>query len=172
MPALATKQLAEQKDRSELSSLEIESIEMFINFLRMLGWPKSVGEIYGLLFVSARPLAMDEIMDRLDMSLGAASQGLKLLREFGAVRSVYTPGARKDHYVASGELSRFAVSFIEEQLLPRLENANLRIEQMKTQLDNLPADERAVAAERIDRLGHWLGKGAQAIPWLTRFLKT
>jgi hypothetical protein len=69
-------------------------------------------------------------------------------------------------------LSRFAVSFIEEQLLPRLENANLRIEQMKTQLYNLPADERATAAERIDRLGHWLGKGAQAIPWLTRFLKT
>lgn len=145
---------------------------MFINFLRLLGWPKSVGEIYGLLFVSARPLAMDDIMHRLGMSLGAASQGLKLLREFGAVRVAYQPGQRKDHYVASGELSRFAVSFIEEQLLPRLEHANLRIERMNTHLDNLSAADRKVAGERIDRLGHWLGKGAQAIPWLTRFLKT
>ena len=61
---------------------------------------------------------MDDIMARTGMSLGAASQGLKLLREFGAVRTVYTPGARKDHYVASGELSRFATSYIEEELPP------------------------------------------------------
>ena len=53
---------------------------MFINFLRIIGLQKSVGEIYGLLFVSAKPLSMDDIMNRLDISLGAASQGLKLLR--------------------------------------------------------------------------------------------
>ena len=54
MPALAE---ASRPKPSSLSDLEVESIEMFINFLRLLGWPKSVGEIYGLLFVSAGPLA-------------------------------------------------------------------------------------------------------------------
>ena len=65
---------------------------MFINFLRLIGLPKSVGEIYGLLFMAPRPMAMDEIMERLEISLGAASQGLKLLRSFGAVRVVYERG--------------------------------------------------------------------------------
>jgi DNA-binding transcriptional regulator GbsR (MarR family) len=170
MPVLATKPV-EQRDRSELSSLEIESIEMFINFLRLLGWPKSVGEIYGLLFVSARPLAMDEIMLRLDISLGAASQGLKLLREFGAVRVAYQPGQRKDHYVASGELSRFATSYIEEELLPRLHTAQERIKRMEQMMQSLPETERQLPTERIDRLKYWLGKGQKIAPWLVRFLK-
>ena len=44
---------------ARLSELEIEAIEMFINFLRIIGLQKSVGEIYGLLFVSSKPLSMD-----------------------------------------------------------------------------------------------------------------
>jgi DNA-binding transcriptional regulator GbsR (MarR family) len=168
MPALAE---APRTKGSNLSDLEVESIEMFINFLRLLGWPKSVGEIYGLLFVSALPLAMDDIMGRLDMSLGAASQGLKLLREFGAVRIVYMPGARKDHYVASGELSRFAISYIEEELLPRMRTAQERIKRMEKMMQALPKADRHIPAERIDRLQYWLGKGQKVVPWLVRFLK-
>jgi len=154
-----------------LSDLEVESIEMFINFLRLLGWPKSVGEIYGLLFVSAQPLAMDDIMARTGMSLGAASQGLKLLREFGAVRTVYMRGARKDHYVANGELSRFATSYIEEELLPRMRTAQERIKRMESMMQSLPEAERQLPAERIERLSYWLGKGEKIVPWLVRFLK-
>ena len=168
MPALAE---APRPKAARLSDLEVESIEMFINFLRLLGWPKSVGEIYGLLFVSAAPLAMDDIMARLGMSLGAASQGLKLLREFGAVRTVYIPGARKDHYVASGELSRFATSFIEEELLPRMQTAQERILRMEQMLAAESPEERQLPAERIDRLKYWLGKGQKVVPWLVRFLK-
>jgi len=144
---------------------------MFINFLRLLGWPKSVGEIYGLLFVSAQPLAMDDIMGRLDMSLGAASQGLKLLREFGAVRTVYMPGARKDHYIASGELSRFATSYIEEELLPRMRTAQERIKRMERMMESMPEEDRQTPGERIERLQYWLGKGQKVVPWLVRFLK-
>jgi DNA-binding transcriptional regulator GbsR (MarR family) len=168
MPALAE---APRPAKASLTDLEVESIEMFINFLRLLGWPKSVGEIYGLLFVSARPLAMDDIMSRLDMSLGAASQGLKLLREFGAVRTVYMPGARKDHYIASGELSRFATSYIEEELLPRLRTAQERIKRMERMMESMPEADRQTPAERIDRLQYWLGKGQKVVPWLVRFLK-
>ena len=154
-----------------LTPLEIESIEMFINFLRLLGWPKSVGEIYGLLFVASQPLAMDDIMVRTGMSLGAASQGLKLLREFGAVRTVYMPGERKDHYIASGELSRFATSYIEEELLPRMRTAQERIQRMEQMMKSLPEPDRQLPAERIDRLKYWLGKGQKVVPWLVRFLK-
>lgn len=168
MPALAD---APRHKASSLSDLEVESIEMFINFLRLLGWPKSVGEIYGLLFVSSEPLAMDDIMARTGMSLGAASQGLKLLREFGAVRTVYTPGARKDHYIASGELSRFATSYIEEELLPRMRTAQERIKRMERMMHSMSETERQIPAERIDRLKYWLGKGQKVVPWLVRFLK-
>lgn len=167
MPA----QAAIEAPREGLTELEVEAIEMFINFLRLIGLPKSVGEIYGLLFVAPRPMAMDEVMDRLGISLGAASQGLKLLRSFGAVRVVYERGERRDHYVADLELSRFATTFIKDELQPRMDMAAQRIRRMEDSLADLPAKERRATRERIDRLKHWLDKGRKILPWLIRFMK-
>jgi DNA-binding transcriptional regulator GbsR (MarR family) len=42
-----------------------------VQFSHLLGQPKFAAEIYGLLFVSPRPLSMDETMDRLQMSKGS-----------------------------------------------------------------------------------------------------
>jgi len=163
--------LAEAREEVRLGELEVEAIEMFINFLRLIGLPKSVGEIYGLLFVAPKPMAMDEIMARLEISLGAASQGLKLLRSFGAVRVVYERGDRRDHYVADLELSRFATAFIKDELQPRMDTAAERIKRMEAALAELPPKDRRATRERIDRLKHWLEKGRKILPWLIRFMK-
>jgi len=163
--------LTAEIEKTSLSELEVEAIEMFINFLRLIGLPKSVGEIYGLLFVAPKPLAMDDIMERLGISLGAASQGLKLLRSFGAVRVVYERGDRRDHYVADLELSRFATAFIKDELQPRMDMATERIRRMEAALSELPPKERRATRERIERLNHWLNKGQKIIPWLIRFMK-
>ena len=162
--------LALDDEQSALSELEVEAIEMFINFLKLIGLPKSVGEIYGLLFVAPRPMAMDDIMGRLDISLGAASQGLKLLRSFGAVRVTYAAGDRRDHYVADLELSKFATAFIKEELQPRMDRASQRIERMEQLLPELSPEERRLTEERIERLKHWLDKGRKILPWLVRFM--
>lgn len=143
---------------------------MFINFLKLIGLPKSVGEIYGLLFVSSRPLPMEELMARLQISLGAASQGLKLLRSFGAVKVVYSPGDRRDHYVADLELSRFATAFIRDELKPRMERALERVERMEALAKEMPAEERKAAYQRIERLKHWMERGQKMMPWIMKFL--
>jgi HTH-type transcriptional regulator, glycine betaine synthesis regulator len=156
--------------RTRLSELEIEAIDMFINFLRIIGLQKSIGEIYGLLFVSTKPIAMDDIMNRLDISLGAASQGLKLLRSLGAVRTVYSPGARRDYFAADLELSKFATVFIKEELGPRIERALERIRHMESLLMEMPPDERQATRQRLDRLRHWLEKGEKMLPWALKFL--
>ena len=48
--------------------------------------PKSVGQIYGLLYASPEPLGFSDIVVRLEISKGSASQGLQLLRSLGAIR--------------------------------------------------------------------------------------
>ena len=157
-------------EESRLSELDIEAIEMFISFFKLIGLPKSVGEIYGLLFVATRPLSMEDLMGRLQISLGAASQGLKLLRSGGAVKVVYAPGERRDHYVADLELSKFATSFIKEEMKPRLERALQRVERMESLAKDLDPKERRTAFERIDRLKHWMERGQKMIPWILKFL--
>jgi len=158
-------------DYPPLTAVELESIELFISFLRLLGLPKSVGEIYGLLFTSSRPLPMDEMMGRLKISAGAASQGLRFLRSFGAVKVVYAPGDRRDHYAADLELSRFASNFIREELQPRMDRGIDRLSRMEAGVQDLPKDERGDAQDRIKRLRHWMEKGQTLIPWVLRFLK-
>jgi HTH-type transcriptional regulator, glycine betaine synthesis regulator len=154
-----------------LNEMEVEAIEMFINFLRLIGLPKSVGEIYGLLFMAPKPMAMDEVMERLEISLGAASQGLKLLRSFGAVRVVYERGDRRDHYVADLELSRFATAFIKDELQPRMQMGSDRVKRMEEAMVGLPENEQRVLRERMERLKHWLDKGQKILPWIVRFMK-
>jgi DNA-binding transcriptional regulator GbsR (MarR family) len=143
---------------------------MFISFLRLLGLPKSVGEIYGLLFVATKALSMDDLIERLQISLGAASQGLKFLRSVGAVKVVYVPGERRDHYVADLELSKFARSFIKDEWDPRMKRALDRIQRMESQALLMEESDRAITFQRIERLKHWMERGQKMTPWILKFL--
>src|SRR5205809_7967471 len=94
----------EQRPGAQLNPLETETIDLFVQVSRLLGQPRSLAEIYGLLFISARPMPMDDLIGRLSISKGSASQGLKFLRSVGAVRIVYVAGERRAHYEAVAEL--------------------------------------------------------------------
>ena len=168
--SLASRKAAARRPSGGLSPLEVEAIDLFISFVRLLGMPKSVGEIYGLLFAAPEPLALDALMTRLRMSKGAASQGLKVLRSFGAVRPVYVAGDRRDHYVADFELSKFASAFIKEEVQPHLDSGAARMARMEQHLARLPKAEREAASARMAKLRHWKDKGEAMLPWLLQFL--
>jgi DNA-binding transcriptional regulator GbsR (MarR family) len=113
---------------------------------------------------------MEDMIDRLGISLGAVSQGLKVLRSVGAVKSVYMPGDRWDHYVADLELSKFATAFIQEELKPRLDQSLERIGTMQNLASEMEPEDRSAAGERLERLKHWLERGESMLPWLLKFL--
>ena len=73
-----------------LDSWEKAVIDLFLNASNSFGLPKSYGQIYGLLFCRDQPLAMDEVVEILKISKGSASQGLRALRQLGAVSSVFS----------------------------------------------------------------------------------
>ncbi|MDE0577580.1 MAG: hypothetical protein OSB39_11585 [Opitutales bacterium] len=81
-------QLQEKVSKVSTHSLELEGIDFFVRLMNMMGMPRSVGEIYGLLYFSEKPLPMDAVASRLGISIGSASQGLKNLRALKAVRSM------------------------------------------------------------------------------------
>src|SRR6266478_5428805 len=118
------KNAAERQTVAGLSPLETEIINLFVQLSRLLGQPRSLAEIYGLLFISARPLAMDDLIERLRLSKGSASQGLKFLRNMGAVKTVYVPGDRRVHYEAVAELRNLLTRFLRDQIVPHLENGH------------------------------------------------
>ena len=52
-------------------------ISLFVQLSRIIGLPRSYAELYALLFLSPRPLTMDEMIQRRGISKGSASQGLR-----------------------------------------------------------------------------------------------
>lgn len=53
--------------------------------MQVFGVPKSVGQIFGLLYASPEPLVFSDIVVRLEISKGSTSQGLQLLPSLGAI---------------------------------------------------------------------------------------
>jgi DNA-binding transcriptional regulator GbsR (MarR family) len=136
----------------------------------VLNQPRSVGEIYGLLFISSDPLCLDDCRIRLNISKGSTSQGLKILRSFGAIRTVYIPGDRKDHYVAETSLRKIASGFAGEQIQPHVHSGKERIARIRELLDGQDGAERETLAEKIDLLENWQKRAGKTLPLILKLI--
>jgi DNA-binding transcriptional regulator GbsR (MarR family) len=166
MQTADTRQVSELK----LSPVEQEVIELFVQFSRVLGQPRSVAEIYGLLFASDTPLPMDELTARLGLSKGSASQGLRFLREFGAVRMTYVAGDRRAHYEAVAQLRNLASRFLRKQILPHLAEGEARLERITAAMDSLPPHTREHLSSRLNLLKSWGRNSRRVLPLVLRVL--
>lgn len=158
------------KPAARLSPLETEIIDFFVQLSRLLGQPRSLAELYGLLFISARPLAMDDLIERLQLSKGSASQGLKFLRNMGAVRMVYVAGERRVHYEAVAQLRALVTRFLRDQVLARLDGSLDRIDKMTVLVQDLPLEEQARVRARVCMLQSWEKKTRKIFPVLLKIL--
>ncbi len=158
------------QDRPGLSPVEIEVIELFTIAAQLLGQPRSVAEIYGLLFVSPEPLALDDVIYRLKLSKGGASQGLKYLRSLGAIRSVYVPQSRRTHYEAVAELRKLAGQYLKLQVQPTLEDGDQRLQRIRQRLVLLPDEQRKHVQRRVDVLNSWGTSTRRLLPVILKML--
>jgi len=159
-----------RSDLAAQNAFEREVIEHFVEISRALGQPRSLAEIYGLLFISPEPLAMDDLIERLQISKGSASQGLKFLREIGAVRQVEVADDRRLHYEAVAELRTLAGRFLRDQLAPRVAGNEKRLAYLADRLHELPENRREHAQSRITMLQSWHKNTRRVLPLMIKIL--
>lgn len=155
---------------NELTELETETVSLFVRLVQVLGLPKSLGQIYGLIYISPKPLTMDDIVSRLGISLGSASQGLRQLRSLKAIRIIYIPGQRKDHYLPETEFRKLISTFLEDQLRPHLEIGKEAIDHMATLAAASPPEESEHYRSRIDKLRRLHDIAGSVTPAIARFM--
>lgn len=154
-----------------LTELQRQVVDFFIDGVKVLGLPRSIGEIYGLLFITTEPLSLDDLVARLGISKGSASQGLRALKTLGAVRETTGAVERRTYYEPAVELKRLAGGFIREQIRPHLDSGKEKVGRLREQLPTLsePA-ERAFFNERLERLDSWMRRGGRVLPVLQKIL--
>ena len=152
-----------------LSALESEVVALFVRMADLLNLPRSVGELYGILFIAESPMCLDDLRIKLNISKGSTSQGLKILRSFGAIRVVYVPGDRKDFYVAESSLRKIASGFANEQIQPHLESGSDRLERIQELLKE-EVDVCGTLHERVGRVENWQKRANQVLPVVLKLI--
>jgi HTH-type transcriptional regulator, glycine betaine synthesis regulator len=114
------------------ADFERECVDFFAEVVQVAGVAKSVGQIYGVLYASPGPLSFSDIVERLQVSKGSASQGLRLLRSLGAINVARPPlltqcphgvGAeaetlRRDYYEPELSLRKLVGGVLRERVAP------------------------------------------------------
>lgn len=147
-----------------LSPHELELADFFVRMAGMLGVPRSVAEIYSLLYAASEPLDFDLVQGRLGMSKGSVSQGLKFLRDQGMILSVKTPGSRRERWEPTPSLAASLVSLLRSQVLPALEHATPSLQRVLDGAEKNGATPEVL--ERLSRLRRWNSRALELFPLL------
>ncbi len=154
-----------------LTPLQQQVVDFFVDGVRVLGLPRSIGEIYGLLYITPEPLSLDDLVRLLGISKGSASQGLRTLRTLGAVREAARDGDRKTYYEPAIELKPLVGGFIREQIRPHLDSGKSKILQLSESAETTSDPvEREFLSERIKQLESWMNRGGKVLPVLQKLL--
>jgi DNA-binding transcriptional regulator GbsR (MarR family) len=142
----------------------------------MLGLPRSTGQIYGLLYLSPKPLSLDDIATLLSISKASASTGTRQLATWQAVKEVWVPGDRRDHFEALGDLRELLRAGYRNFFQPKFEKSQRKLDVLLTTLEAdhqaglvTPAD-YAFSRERLNNLGKLQDKLENILPLAERFL--
>ena len=169
-----------------------ECIELFAEVVYALGLPRSIGQIYGLLYASPAPLSFSDIVERLDISKGSASQGLQLLRSLGAIklasgpkagsaeaegaaapslRSSVVPTGRRIAYEPELGLRRLLGGIIRGRIEPLAGQGRLRMQRLR-ELAEAAADgtHKEFQLERVEQLETWRRQVTLVMPVLKTLL--
>lgn len=143
-------------EEASLNEFQLESVRLFSHAARALTLPKSLGQIYGLLYATPEPLHLGEVVSGLQISKGSASQGLRWLRDLGAVKLTFRPGDRRDRFVAETELRQLATGFLRNTAEPHLGNGESHLERLeRVSHTTTTSGEREFLRARVKKLRRW-----------------
>ena len=156
-----------------LMAVQGQISELFVSAADVIGLPRSIGEIYGVIFTAPRPITFQQIVERLNLSKGSVSQGLKSLRNLGAVRKTYVAGDRRDFFEPETELRHLVAGLLRDRIQPHLELGKIRLDRISKEVSegtDMLDDESDVLRARVAKLKSWRKQGAVLLPLLAKVL--
>jgi DNA-binding transcriptional regulator GbsR (MarR family) len=146
-------------------------VAFFAEIVQLFGIPKSVGQIYGLLYASPQSLGFTAIVERLEISKGSASQGLQLLRSLGAINEAEQKDgtARGVAYEAELSLRQLVTGVLQERLAPLASAGAQRLKRLKDLAAQAP-ENTAFYLDRTKQLENWRKRFTTVTPLLTALL--
>lgn len=130
----------------------------------VLSVPRSIAEIYGLLYISPTPLRFADIEQRLSLSKGSVSEGLRFLKDHGMVRADRAKGTRAETWSVTPSLAAALADLLRRRLQPALEKTTPELRALRDEATaaGLPA----AVLDRLSRLSRWNDRALELLPLL------
>jgi DNA-binding transcriptional regulator GbsR (MarR family) len=127
------------------------------------GFPKVMGQLYGALLMSQRPLCLDDLVELLDISKANASMNIRTLENMGMVRQVWVRGSsgRRKYYEAETDFGQIISNILKGREMRDVDRALLvmrdDINRLTSAVDGMDESQRAIAQGYIQRITQMQG---------------
>jgi DNA-binding transcriptional regulator GbsR (MarR family) len=98
-----------------LTTIKQDFTEGLSQISRFWGFPKGMGAIFSVLYLSPTPLSLDEIVEETGLTKGAVSTEIRGLARMGLVHRSSRLGDRKDYYEAEADFYAAVRSILKER---------------------------------------------------------
>lgn len=100
---------------TKLKQLKTDFTEGLSQISRFWGFPKGMGAIFAVLYLSPSPLSLDEIVRETGLTKGAISSEVRTLARMGLVHRSSKLADRKDYYEAESDFYKSIRSILKER---------------------------------------------------------
>jgi len=141
---------------TKLTQLKQDFTEGLSQISRFWGFPKGMGAIFAVLYISPIPLSLDEIVQQTGLTKGAISTEVRTLARMGLVHRSSKLADRKDYYEAESDFYKSIRSVLKERQNSEFDNAIRSVQETLKELESgsVSGDEAEVqfVRERIKAL--------------------
>jgi DNA-binding transcriptional regulator GbsR (MarR family) len=113
------------------------------------GINRTMAEIHALLYITARPLCTDDVMERLNISRGNASMSLRALCDWGIVRRLHKRGERREYFESLGDVWEMFSLIAAERKRREMDPVLETIRQCQQMLDEASLGKAAAKREDV-----------------------
>jgi DNA-binding transcriptional regulator GbsR (MarR family) len=128
-----------------------DHLSNFERFFETIGFKPRLGRVWGLLTLAGKPLSSAEIAGELSMSIGSTSECLTELREWGAIKSEFSPTHRCQLHTAISDTMSIVATVLRRREQVAIARFKESMAQALEYVNNVygPSDPRATVLQSI-----------------------
>lgn len=120
------------------------------------GLNRFIAQLYAVLYLSSKPLSLDEMAEKLKVSKGNVSINIRELENWGAVRNIWVKGSRKDYYEANLDIKGVVLKKVKLGIQKRVGETSDMIDSFKNMIqaqdEHWTEEDKKIAKVYQDRL--------------------
>ena len=120
---------------TQLPQLKQDFTESLSQISRFWGFPKGMGAIFAVLYLSSSPLSLDEIVKETGLTKGAISTEVRSLARMGLVHRSSKLADRKDYYEAESDFYQSIRSILKERQNSEFDRSLRSVREMLEKLE-------------------------------------